>query len=415
MNRTTPSKYDEYPELEPHGLASVTLSAHWADDLVVHEEQLHVEKFSVWREADTLPPEIGQNLVGIRANDELQANVKAGEVVASWVSDRQISTKPACFDRHHRQGLEVTPRLGRFYPQGFFKGVQGIYSEAVEPARIIELSGDRMRIDLNQPLARFPLQLKFHLDEVLSGYDRRGGRCASPLDNLLQFPGLAAPLRDGQDTDYGDDSDGMSRMDERSDDSFYANPRMVQHLDTKALQTINSLYRRLIPPQSEVLDLMASFDSHLQGTELANIHLLGMNAKELSANQSASNSTLQDLNKSPTLPFENNSLDAIISTASIEYLCRPTEVLTEALRVLRPGGITVISFSNRWFPTKAIRVWSELHMFERIGMVSQWLQRAGYTRMHTFSSRGWPRPADDTHAGQTPYSDPVFAVWGFKP
>ncbi|MES9977907.1 MAG: methyltransferase domain-containing protein, partial [Candidatus Thiodiazotropha sp. 6PLUC5] len=148
---------------------------------------------------------------------------------------------------------------------------------------------------------------------------------------------------------------------------------------------------------------------------LANIHLLGMNAKELSANQSASNSTLQDLNKSPTLPFENNSLDAIISTASIEYLCRPTEVLTEALRVLRPGGITVISFSNRWFPTKAIRVWSELHMFERIGMVSQWLQRAGYTRMHTFSSRGWPRPADDTHAGQTPYSDPVFAVWGFKP
>lgn len=415
MNATTPSRDDKKALLDPHGLASITLTANWVDDQASHEEQLHVEKFSVWREADMLPFEIAQNIVGMRSTDQAQAKVGAGEIIDSWSSAQQFSTKPASFDRHHRRGLEVEPRIGRFYPQGFFKGVQGIYSEAIEPARIIELTSERMKIDLNRPMAGYPLEIKFYLDEILPGYDQRGGRCTSPLDELLQFPGLAAPLKDGQETDYGDDANGLSRMDERSDDSFYANPRMVQHLDSRALQTVNGLYKRLIPSQSEVLDLMASFDSHLQGTDYSTLHLLGMNAKELSSNQAASSSVVQDLNDSSTLPYENNSLDAIISTASIEYLTQPTEILAEALRILRPGGLTVLSFSNRWFPTKAIRVWSELHMFERVGMVTQWMQRAGYTRLHTFSSRGWPRPADDPHAGQTPFSDPVFAVWGYKP
>jgi len=190
---------------------------------------------------------------------------------------------------------------------------------------------------------------------------------------------------------------------------------MVQHLDARALETLNALYRRLIPAQAEVLDLMASFDSHLQGIAPANLHVLGRNAEELTANRAASNRVEQDLNESPVLPVETGSLDAVICTASIEYLTRPADVLAETLRVLRPGGVTVISFSNRWFPSKAIRVWSELHEFERVGLVTQWLRRAGLEKMHTFSSRGWPRPADDPHAGETPYSDPVYAVWGFKP
>ena len=50
-----------------------------------------------------------------------------------------------------------------------------------------------------------------------------------------------------------------------------------------------------------------------------------------------------------------------------------------------------ITFSNRWFPTKAIRVCSELHEFERLGMVIQWLNEAGFGDLHTFSSRGWAR------------------------
>ena len=40
---------------EEHGLASATLAVTWADARAVHEDQLHVDRFSVWREIDLLP------------------------------------------------------------------------------------------------------------------------------------------------------------------------------------------------------------------------------------------------------------------------------------------------------------------------------------------------------------------------
>jgi len=400
--------------VDKHGLASVTLTVNWSDQRASHEEQLHVEKFSVWREADTLPPEIGLNIPGMHAGEERQAMLQPGELLDSWTASRVISTDPARFDRNHHPGLVVEPRVGRFYPQGFFTGVPGIFSEAVTPARITRLTQDRLELDTNAPLARFPLQLRLRLEQVLPGYDRRGGRCTSPLDKLLGYPGLAAPLADGTATNYGDEANGMSRLDDRVDELFYARPRLVQHLDRHALETVNTLYRRLLPAPAEVLDLMASFDSHLHGVDLGNLHLLGMNGAELAANAAASNRVVQDLNGSASLPYADRSLDAVVCTASIEYLLRPADVLTEVRRILRPGGLIIITFSNRWFPTKAIRVWSELHEFERVGMVTQWLQQAGFSELHTFSSRGWPRPADDPHADKTLYSDPVYAVWGCK-
>jgi hypothetical protein len=334
MNARAPLRDPQQAEVDEHGLASVTLSVNWCDGRATHENQLHVDKFSVWREADLLPPEISANIPGMRAEDEAKAALSSGETVA-WTPARQVSTKPARFDCHHRRGLDVKPRLGRFYPQGFLHGIQGIFNHAVEPTRITKLSEKHLVADLNHPLARFDLQVKFRLDEVLPGYDRRGGHCTSPLDDLLRYPGLATPLADGRDTDYGDDASNMSRMDDRHDAMFYKKPRMVQHLDSSALKTVNGLYRRLTPAQAEVLDLMASFDSHLQSVPASKLHVLGMNAEELAANPAANSRVVRDLNESPTLPFDNDSLDTILCTASIEYLTRPSEVLAEALRVLR--------------------------------------------------------------------------------
>ncbi|MCG7896882.1 MAG: methyltransferase domain-containing protein [Candidatus Thiodiazotropha weberae] len=413
MNQQT--KQTEPPRvLEGQGLASVTLTAHWSDEQASHVERFHVEKFSIWREVDRLPPAIAWNLCGLQQGDRLEAPIHPGDVVENWQLTRQIVTNPAYFDRHHCPGLEVTPRLGRFYPQGFFKGVAGIYSEAAEPARIIELSKEQMKLDLNHPLARTRIKLQLSIDRVQPGYDKRSGRCDSLLDELLKYPGLTTPLERGKDIDFGDDANGLTRMDERADEAFYATPRLIQHLDSLARQHLNALYRRLIPPRAEVLDLMASFDSHLQGADLSKLHLLGMNEQELSQNRLAETRIAQDLNRKPYLPFDSDSLDAILCTAAIEYLTKPTEILAETLRVLRPGGILLVSFSNRWFPTKAIRIWSELHAFERLGMVTQWLRQAGYNNLNTFSAQGWPRPANDIYAGQTPCSDPVYTAWGYK-
>ena len=414
MNSLAHSEEAEKTTLDKHGLASVTLSVNWSDQRALHEEQLYVERFSVWREADTLPPEIGLSIPGMRAGEERRARLQPGELLDRWTASRVISTDSARFDRNHHPGLVVEPRVGRFYPQGFFQGVRGIFKDAVAPARITRLTQDRLELDTNAPLARFLLELRLRLEQVLPGYDRRGGRCTSPLDKLLGYPGLAAPLADGTATDYGDEAGGMSRLDERADELFYARPRLVQHLDRQALEIVNALYRRLLPAQAEVLDLMAGFDSHLQGAELAKLHLLGMNGEELAANAVATNRVVQDLNRSASIPYADRSLDAVVCTASIEYLLQPLDVLTEISRILRQGGLIIITFSNRWFPTKAVRVWSELHEFERVGMVTQWLQQAGFGELHTFSFRGRPRPADDPYANQAAYSDPVYAVWGCR-
>jgi hypothetical protein len=79
--------------------------------------------------------------------------------------------------------------------------------------------------------------------------------------------------------------------------------------------------------------------------------------------------------------------------------------------VVKPGGHVVMTFSDRWFPTKAIELWSELHPFERMGLVLDYFRQAGgYDKLATHSSRGLPRPADDKYADQRSTADPVYAV-----
>lgn len=140
-----------------------------------------------------------------------------------------------------------------------------------------------------------------------------------------------------------------------------------------------------------------------------------MNATELEANAQLVERVVQDLNRSSVLPWEENHFDAVICSLSIEYLVDPVAVLRDVRRVLRLGGLFVITFSNRWFPTKAIQIWSELHEFERMGLVLEWFHAAGgYRDLGTWSLRGLRRPANDAYAARLPFADPVYAVWGSK-
>ncbi len=47
---------------------------------------------------------------------------------------------------------------------------------------------------------------------------------------------------------------------------------------------------------------------------------------------------VHDLNEDPLLPFAAELYDAVVCTASIEYLTRPFKVFREVCRVLKPGG-----------------------------------------------------------------------------
>jgi SAM-dependent methyltransferase len=100
----------------------------------------------------------------------------------------------------------------------------------------------------------------------------------------------------------------------------------------------------------------------------------------------------------------------------VEYLVSPLTVFTEVNRVLRPGGRFIVSFSNRWFPPKVVRIWEDIHEFERPALVLEYFLRSGgYTDLQTWSMRGLPRPADDKYADRLALSDPLFAVWGSRP
>jgi SAM-dependent methyltransferase len=147
----------------------------------------------------------------------------------------------------------------------------------------------------------------------------------------------------------------FARADETDDAAFYGPPRLVTHIDDRAIAAVGALYAEL-GLRGEVLDLMSSWISHFPEPPRRLVGL-GMNAAELAANPALAEHVVQDLNADPRLPFADASFDAVTCCVSVDYLVDPVPVFREVARVLRPGGPFVVTFSNRCFPTKAIRGW----------------------------------------------------------
>lgn len=150
----------------------------------------------------------------------------------------------------------------------------------------------------------------------------------------------------------------FDRADTAPDDQFYEMPRLLTHIDDGAIAAVGALYEELGLGGTEVLDVMSSWISHFRPSAApARLTALGMNERELAANEMATDWVVHDLNVDPTLPFTDESFDHATCCVSVDYLVRPIEVFAEIARVLRPGGLFVTTFSNRMFPTKAIRGW----------------------------------------------------------
>jgi SAM-dependent methyltransferase len=167
----------------------------------------------------------------------------------------------------------------------------------------------------------------------------------------------------------------FDRADDGDDGRFYGPPRLVQHIDDGAIAAVGAFYDE-IGVSGDVLDLMSSWVSHLH-TRPRHLAVLGMNAAELEANPAADARVVRDLNADPALPFGDATFDTVICTVSIDYLVRPVAVCTEVGRVLRPGGTFALTFSNRCFPTKAIRGWLAADDRGRAAIVATYLRDTG--------------------------------------
>ncbi len=189
----------------------------------------------------------------------------------------------------------------------------------------------------------------------------------------------------------------FDRADESPDATFYVPQRLVTHIDDGAIAAVGELYDEL-ELTGDVLDICSSWVSHFR-TPPRRLVAMGMNEVELRANEMASSRVVKDLNVDPTLPFDDASFDAVTCCVSVDYLTRPLEVFAEVARVLRRGGPFVTTFSNRCFPTKAIRGWLSTDDEGHCAIVAAYFElTAGF------------EPATVEHRNRGARSDPLYAV-----
>ena len=211
--------------------------------------------------------------------------------------------------------------------------------------------------------------------------------------------------------------DAFSRADETDDAIFYARDRLVSHLDSRALSTIEGLIGQLIvEDQPVILDLMASWDSHIpRSLSPSRVVGVGLNESELAENPALSEYVIHDLNREPRLPCSEEAFDAVLCTASVDYLTRPVEVFRDVGRILKPGGLFLVIFSNRYFQAKVVKIWRDASEEERTYLVHGYFAESGhFGEPALFVSRGKPRPEDDKYAPLGIPSDPVYAVYADK-
>jgi SAM-dependent methyltransferase len=163
-----------------------------------------------------------------------------------------------------------------------------------------------------------------------------------------------------------------------------------------------------------VLDLMSSWVSHLpEEMEFAHVEGHGMNAEELARNPQLDHFFVQNLNLDPKLPFADRAFDAVLNTVSVQYLQYPEAVFSELQRVLKPGGIAIISFSNRMFFQKAIQIWRDSSESGRLQLVKHYFQSVpGFERIEAIVTPS--ATANVLKMLGLSGSDPFYAVIAYR-
>ncbi|XP_019086322.1 PREDICTED: uncharacterized protein LOC104720535 [Camelina sativa] len=174
-------------------------------------------------------------------------------------------------------------------------------------------------------------------------------------------------------------NEARTKLNADPDREFYSYPRFVNHVDDGFISSLTELYRNRLRPGSIVLDLMSSWVSHLpEEVKYEKVVGHGLNAQELARNPRLDYFFLKDLNEDQIFQFEDKYFDAVLCSVGVQYI---DQVFAQVYRVLKPGGVLIVSFSNRMFYEKAIRVWRDGTEYSRVRLVVQYFQSIeGFTQ-----------------------------------
>ena len=230
---------------------------------------------------------------------------------------------------------------------------------------------------------------------ALSRRRRGGGSCESPCRRPQPNVGArmdrpAAPFPPGF----------FDRYDEQPDGVFYEPLRLVTHIDDGAIAAVGELYdraradrRRARPDVVVGLPLPAA----------AGVADGARHERRRAGPQPDGDGGRRPRPQRRPAPAVRRRARSTPSTCcvSVDYLVRPVEVFADVARVLRPGGLFVCTFSNRCFPTKAIRGWLANDDMRPAGHRARLLRGVG----RRSPRRRWPT------ATRARPGDPLYAVW----
>lgn len=394
-----------------NSLATLTLSLHWQGQNTTYTDRLVARRVNAWR--DIFPAPLLESLSGLKQGETATCHLTPGELIPDHSPSQVLHLSPKAFSTRTRDGSKMQPVLGRFYPQGVLQGLPGVFPSTIIPMRVVDMDESTLTVDLNHPLAGRALTIEAHIDSLQEKQSDTGGQLFHWGEELCNNgPGMQERLPDIR-TDFF--TPKFFERQDTDDRKFYTQPRIISHIDAQASLNLATMYARHLRPGMRVLDLMSSVQSHLPGELDLQVHGLGLNAEEMVQNPILDSYEVYDLNENPTVPL-TGQFDAVVVSLSIEYLADPVSVLRSARELLSPGGSILIGTSNRWFPTKAIQGWADLHEFERVGFVFELLEQAGFTGpMEAESMRNDWRPQSDRHfLEMRGVSDPVYVVHAQK-
>lgn len=201
-----------------------------------------------------------------------------------------------------------------------------------------------------------------------------------------------------------------TKLDPSNDADFYAYPRFVTHVDPGFIRQLGDLYRERLRSGTRLLDLMSSWVSHLpEEMMFEHVEGHGLNGEELAANPRLDHYFVQNLNQNQSLPLEDQTFDAVLNTVSVQYLQQPERVFEEMYRILRPGGVAIISFSNRMFYQKAIQAWRDGTEAARIQLVQSYFAAVpGFAAVEVIARPSGPSLLSMFGLGDS--QDPFYAV-----